>query len=105
MFEYKSHTSKLTRTCQLFLYLGGVRITEQIHSLLDAAAAMDLFLVLVAFKGQVPEGGRGCLVDLGARAAQQTHQGEDPIELQHLRDKRASGVSTAEEPQSFTTMK
>lgn len=91
------HISELTCTCQLFLYLCWVCISEQSHSLCDTAAAMYVLLVIVAFKGQVTEGGRGCVVDLWTGAAQQTHQGRDPIELQHLRDKTASGVSTAEE--------
>ncbi len=92
-----SHVSEVICTCQLFLYLCRICVSEQSYSLCDATAATDLLLVFVAFKGEVTQGGRGCLVDLDTRAAEQTHQGRDPIQLEHLRDKRALVVSIAKE--------
>lgn len=69
------------RTCQLFLCLRRVCVPEQSHGLCDATAAIDLLLVLVVFKGQVTQGGRGRLVDVHAGTAQQSHQSRDPVEL------------------------
>lgn len=68
-------------TCQLFLCLRRVCVPEQSHGLRDATAAIDLLLVVVVFKGQVAQGGRGRLVDMHAGTAQQSHQSGDPVEL------------------------
>ena len=86
------HISEINHTCELFLRLYRVCLSEQSHSLWDATRALDLLLVTVVFKGQGTQGRRGCLVDLWTGAAQQIHQGLDPIELQHLQNKRASGA-------------
>lgn len=71
-------------TCQLFLRLRRVGVSEQGHGFGDAAAALDLLLAAVALEGQVAQGGRGRLADLRAGAAQQSHQRRDSLELQHL---------------------
>lgn len=71
-------------TCQLFLRLGRVGVSEQSHGLADAAAALDLLLAAVVLEGEVAQGGRGRLADLRAGAAQQSNQRRDSLQLQHL---------------------
>lgn len=78
---HELHIQALTCTCELLLCLYRVRISEQSHCLLDAAAALDLVLVLEVLEGQVAEGGRGRLADVRTGAAQETHQGGDPVQL------------------------
>lgn len=73
-------------TCELFLCLGRVCVSEQGQCLSDATTALDDLLVVRIFKGQVPQGGGGSLLDLGTGTPKQVHQRGDPFEPQHLRD-------------------
>lgn len=51
---------------------------------------MNLLFVVVVFEGQTTEGGRRRLVDFDGGASQQSHQREDPVELQHLSNESAN---------------